>query len=137
MNESNVLQLLSCFSKKEHKEFSKFIRSLYHNNRKEVIRFYDLLKKYTLDKLPNNEELFKVMYPKKSYRRNDINKLASLLYKLGKEYLTIAELKADKRSSKLFLLRRMNNHKIDGLFEKELEAAEKLVGETIDSSTFF
>ena len=46
---SNIIQLLSIFSKEEMKEFEKFVKSPFHNNRAEVTRFFDSIKKFYPD----------------------------------------------------------------------------------------
>jgi len=49
MQNTKIIQFLKCLSKDELREFGKFVRSPFHNNRKDVIRFYDVLKKFYPD----------------------------------------------------------------------------------------
>lgn len=64
-----------CLSKQELREFRKFVRSPFHNNRKDVIRYYDALKKYSpefnIDEIAK-EDIFHKLYPGKKYDPNTI-----------------------------------------------------------------
>ncbi|MBK9334407.1 MAG: hypothetical protein IPM96_18865 [Ignavibacteria bacterium] len=48
-NKSTIIQLLRIFTPEEMKEFEKFIRSPFHNNRKDVMLYFENLKNSILN----------------------------------------------------------------------------------------
>lgn len=86
---SNIIQLLKLFSKEEKADFTKYVHSSF-NNRKEVARYFDELKKF----FPSFENrnfsrkyIFNKLYPGKSYKDDVIRRLSSNLFKLAENYI--------------------------------------------------
>lgn len=138
MKQTNIIQLLKCLSKEEIREFGKFVNSSFHNNRKDVIRFFDLIKAYYPsfdEKYMNNKTLFGQLYPDRSYKEDVTMRLSSHLYNLGKDYLTIRNLRNDKYFSKYHLLKSLDEHKADEIFEREFKNSEdSLNNEKLDDN---
>src|SRR6266542_3243296 len=140
MKNPYVLKLFERFSKKDMKEFGKFVSSPYHNNRTVLIRFYAILSKYILSdsEIPSKKLLFNEMYPGKKYNADIIDKLYSFLYKLSKEFLVLNSLKSDKEFSKLRLLKCLDKYGTDSVFEKELNSTEKFIqNQKIGNSLYY
>ena len=140
MQNTKIIQFLKSLSKQEIREFGKFVRSTFHNNRKDVIRFYDVLKKYHPDFSSDEismENIHKELYTEKKYDSNDIILLNSYLYNLGKEFLTILDLKQDTFFSKYHFLKNLDKHNSDSLFEKEYKYAEDFLNNEKLNKEFF
>jgi len=96
---SSLIKLLKLFSKDELKEFEKFVHSPYHNNRSEVTRFFDEIKKFYPGfkrKDFTKEKIFTRIYPGKKYKDDVIRRLSSNLFKLGEEFAAIENFSKDE-----------------------------------------
>jgi hypothetical protein len=92
MKNTSIIRLLQSLTKKEISELRKFVISPFHNNKKNVLRFLDLLSKYYPDfdeKEVNGVYLFRLLYPNRKYKPDVIIRLSSRLYILAKEFLVI------------------------------------------------
>ncbi len=121
MQNTKIIQFLKSLSKAELRDFGKFVNSPFHNNRKDVVKYYDLLKNYYPDFKFELEPVFKRLYPGKAFDPNTLNLLNAYLYSLGRDFLAVKELKENSFSSRQFLLEGLDKHQADGLFEKELK----------------
>lgn len=99
MENLELIKLLKTFTRKELREFEKFISSSYHNKGRNLLPYFKVLKKYypkfRSPKL-NRENLFYELYPEKKYDSRAlilINKFNSALTLLAKDYLVNKQLK--------------------------------------------
>ena len=95
----NLIQLLNTFSKEEMREFGKFVNSPFHNNRSDVILFFDEIKKFHpgFNKSEfSKENIFSLIFPKKKYQDDVIRRLASNLFKLAEEFCAYNNFRKDK-----------------------------------------
>ena len=80
----------------EMRWLAKFVRSPFHNNHKDVIRLFDIIRKYypELDspKLAK-EDVFKKLWPKKSYADRQLRLLMFRLSGLVEEFMVVQQLK--------------------------------------------
>lgn len=140
MKDSKIIQFLKCLTKQEFREFRKFVKSPYHNNRKEVIRFYETIREYYPDFNKDGlskENIYEKLYPGKKYDPNVIALLSSYLINLGKDFLTISDFKEDKFFYKYHLLKSLDTHSADNLFEKEFrDTGNFLNEEKFNTETF-
>ncbi|HMQ98577.1 MAG TPA: hypothetical protein PKE39_06095 [Ignavibacteria bacterium] len=86
---SNIIELLKLFSKEEKADFAKYVHSPF-NNRKEVARFFDELRRFFPlfeHKNFSRKYIFGKLYPGKSYKDDVIRRLSSNLFKLAEEYI--------------------------------------------------
>src|SRR6266508_3446740 len=100
----SIIRLLQSLTRKELNELRKFISSPFNNNKKNVLRFFDLISKYYPDfdkKKVNGDSLYGLLYPKRKYKPDVIIRLSSRLYILAKEFLVMKNLKEDVGESKL------------------------------------
>ncbi len=94
MYNSQLIELLSTFGRKEWIEATKFVHSPFHNSRSDVSRLLDYLKKVLprgpKDKL-SKEHVFEAIYPGEKYSEKKIRYLISFLYQLMQDYLAYAQ----------------------------------------------
>jgi hypothetical protein len=140
MHNSKITRFLKCLSKAEIREFGKFVRSPYHNNRKDVIRFYDALIKYYPDFTEGHatkENLFKKLYPAQKYRSEVIVLLSSYLFNLGRDFMAISDFMENEFLHRYHYLNSIDKHRADSLFESEYKnTAEFMNGMKMDNDYF-
>jgi len=131
MKNSALFTLLKNFSKAEFKEFGKFIRSPYHNNRSELVRYYQKLSKIypEFNSSKMKESFFSDIYPGKKIKPVDIDRLNSYMLALCKDFLAVSEFDKLKITKKKLLLDKLSELKADKLFQKEsIRSIDELTG---------
>src|SRR5260370_5344844 len=107
MLKSKFIDILKTFSPKEFKQFRDFIHSPFHNSNKNVIKLYEIIRKYT-PKFDSSsiekEKLFRKLYPGKKYNDTVMRILLSDLLRLGEEFLIQRRSRQNPFAENLFLL---------------------------------
>ncbi|MCI0448772.1 MAG: hypothetical protein L0Y79_03170 [Chlorobi bacterium] len=127
MQNTKIISFLKCLSRHELREFGKFVRSPFHNNRKDVIRLYDILRKSYPDfkkEEVSKQTVFEKLYPDRKYDPNTMILHSAYLYNLGKQFLTVSGLMGDTFAFKYHYLKKLDLHFADNLFEKEYRDAK-------------
>ena len=125
---SNIIQLLSIFSKEEMKEFEKFVKSPFHNNRAEVTRFFDSIKKFYPgfnQKDFTKEKIFYGLYSGDKYRDDVVRRLCSNLYKLGEEFAAYKNFRQDSFNSEKSILDFFLSRNADKFYLKQISKIRK------------
>lgn len=132
LQSGNLLQFLKSFSKEEMRELGKFVSSSFHNNRQDVIHFFEEIKNFHPDfNQPGfgKENIFYSLYPGKEYRDDVIRRLSSNLLKLAEEFAAYKNFKEDKFEYEKNLLEFYFLKNVDKLFWKQHEKIEKYMEE--------
>jgi len=98
LKSSNLIQLLTVFTKEEKTEFGKFVHSPL-NPRSETARFYDCLKEYFPTFQSRNftkQAVFSEMFPGKKFSDDVIRRNTSNLLKLAEDFIAFREMKEDQ-----------------------------------------
>ena len=130
--ESNLILFLKNFTKEEMREFAKFVNSPFHNNRSEVILFFDELKKFYPEfnsSELSKENIFTKLYPKQKYKDDVIRRLASNLFKLGEEYGSYKVFNENFFEKEKSLLKYYASKNADKFFWKQSDTIEKYMKE--------
>ncbi len=109
------------------KEFGKFVSSPFHNNRKEVILFFEEIKTFYPDFNQHNfskEYIFSLLYPGKIYQDDVIRRLSSNLFKLAEEFAAYKIYKSDRFDFEKNLLEFYASKNIDKFFWKQYKDVE-------------
>ncbi len=118
-----LLSLIERLSKKESRELSKFLRSPYFNQRKDVVLFYDYLAERVDLKVDDfdKKKAFRSVYPKEAFQDAKFRHLMSYLFELIKRFL--AQHHGDKHpiTQKINLCSALRQRGLNKLFEKELK----------------
>lgn len=140
LRETSLIKLLQTFTPNEIKDFGEFVRSVYFNKNKNVIKLYDYLKKqYPLfkEKKLNKEYISNKIYGRK-YSDVFMRQMMHLLQKLAEEYLVYTRLSGRETDKKIMLLGELNDRKLDNMFEKEMSMVRSaLAAETAKDETFY
>ncbi|HMS64642.1 MAG TPA: hypothetical protein PKD83_05240 [Ignavibacteria bacterium] len=130
MKNLQLTEILGSFDKTELKEFEKFVQSPYFNNRSEVTRFFNSIKKFHPDfdsKEFSPENIFKKVYPGKKYNDVLIRKLNSLTTNLLMDFIAVKGFREDilEYNSKLAYM--LLERKLPGVFEKRSKILDDLL----------
>lgn len=93
MKSSRLVKILEKLSKKELREFSKFLKSPFFNTRSDLIQLYEVIGK-DLHGAPESlqkEKVFAKLFPEREYDTTQFNLLRSYLQKLLEQYLSVAQ----------------------------------------------
>lgn len=140
-SESNIIQFLKLLSKEEMKEFTKFVYSPIYNNRSEVSKFFDTIRKFHPSfkhKDFTKEKIFASLYPGKKYKDDAIRRLSSNLFKIGEEYASFKNIRADKYNYEKNLLDFYSSKGSDKFFIKQLSKLKAHMDEdTLRDAEYF
>ncbi len=129
---SNLIQFLRVFSKEEMRDFNKFVKSSFHNNRNDVCLFLDEIKKFHpafTQKEFSRENIFSLLYPKKKYQDDVVRRLSSNLFKLAEEFAAYKNFKKDRFDYEKNLLEFYFSKNVDKFFWKQHDKVEKYLEE--------
>lgn len=122
MHNSNLLQILRSFSKRDTTEFEWYIKSPYFNSSQNIINLYTYLKKYMPELKNSNldkEIVYKKVFKTNLFNRGLMNSLMFKLTNLAKGYLAHIYLKSQPVEEKKFMLEELLKRNVDKVFEKE------------------
>lgn len=128
--ESNLVKFLKILSKEEMKEFSKFVHSPFHNNRSEVVLFFNEIKQFYPafnQKNFSKGNIYSALYPKKKYDDNVIRRLSSSLFKLGEEFAAYKRFRNNEFNYEKELLDFYSISNNDKFFRKQFEKINGLM----------
>jgi len=129
MENSQLINVLKTLDKTEFREFGKFVRSPYFNNRSEVIRFYDAIKKFYPQFKSKDfigEKIFIKVYPAKKYNDVMMRKLVSLTKNLVMDFYAISSFKENALDYNVKLMYKLYDKQLPAMFEKKAKNTEEL-----------
>src|SRR4030095_1251807 len=128
MYKSKSILLLKTFDQNELKRFSDFLSSPYFNKNARVAKLFGELKKYYPEfssKGAAKENLYKKLFPGKTYNEQVMKNLISELLKLEKEFLSIDWYTSDPNEKSLGLINKLLRRDAEPIFEKEVDSFSK------------
>ena len=140
---TNILvELIESLSNKELMRFNKFLNSPYYNNRKTLITFFNILRKFHPDFQNKNftkENIFKKMYGKENYNDSTFRNLNSDLLKSILLFLKVERMQKDDIQSSFFLSHELFEKNSYELFKKEMSKTETFLemNNTYDGDYFY
>ncbi len=132
MEKSKVIDIFRTFSPDELKRFRDFVHSPFHNKNKNVIRLFEILKKYYPDFESiriAKEKIFVKLFPGKKYNDVVIRILISDLLKLSEEYLSYYGFQKKSIVELKCLLNELKERNLDSLYKSNLKIAESLLSD--------
>jgi hypothetical protein len=141
MLKSKIAEVLRTFSTEEHKSFRNYIISPFHNSNKNVIKLFELARKYSPEydsPCLLKENLFMKLYPGKKYSDIVMRILLSDLLRLSEEFLAYIRYSKEPFAEEKYLLEELTVRKLESLFNKHIKESEELMktGGNIDDSYF-
>lgn len=134
MKNSQLIESLKTLDKSELKEFGKFVSSPFFNNRNEVIRFFNYLKKFFPEFNSHElseENIFNAVYPDKKFSNVLMRKLNSLTLNLLLDFLTYEGFRGNENEFNVKMLDMLRKRKLSSLFVKR----SRVTNENLNIST--
>lgn len=127
MENSYLISVLKCLSKKEQRELRKWLASPAHNQREDVPALYEYL--ITGDHLDNEkslqkEKLFNKIFPKDAFDDARFRQTVHFLTKALEEFLIVGELTEDEVRARIALASVFRRRKQDKPLQKALKNAQ-------------
>lgn len=132
MKNTKLISLLKTFSKEEIKRFRDFVYSPYFNKNKNVQRLNDVLTKFYPEynsALPDEENIFKEIFPGEKFDYFKIKNISSDLYNLGLSFLRQTPNPATEFISEYNLIVQLRMRKLFNLHGKLVKSIEKSLSE--------
>ena len=129
MENSRLVHILKTFSKKEIREFSKWLNSPAHNQREDVVLLFSYLTKRDYlqkDKFLKKERVFPAVYAKETYDDAKMRQVIFFLLKQVESFLVYQELMEDEVRSKTTLASVYRKRHLDKSCDKTLRVIEDL-----------
>lgn len=128
MNNSKLIKVLKTFSPKELQKWEAYVLSPFFNTNKKVFP----LMIYLLKKIPSGDisafekkEIFKKVYPSRSYDENYLRKQFSILFQLLKKYLAQVHWQNSGLEKELSLFQSLEKRKLDSLYQIQQQSLLK------------
>ena len=129
MENSHLITVLKTFSKKEMRDFKKWIQSPSHNLREDVVLLFQYLTSGNHlfeEKYLQKERIFNKLYPKETFDDAKLRQSKHFLLKAIEEFLIYNELASDSVRSKMALASVYRKRKLDKAFQKTIKSVNDL-----------
>ncbi|MFK7773331.1 MAG: hypothetical protein AB8F94_14380 [Saprospiraceae bacterium] len=133
MQKSSLVAILKRLSKRDWREFRKFVRSPYFNQREDVVLLFDYIDE-AIHFLPpmaiDRKKVFTKVYAE-NFDEKKLRHTTSFLLKILKKYLTQAEFEKDQVQTQQYLCKSFRKKGMEVFFEKELNQARAILEKEI------
>ncbi len=138
MIDFKVLELLKSFHPEEIKDFEKFIASSYFNSRKDLVKYFKMLKEYYPEfehKNLTKEKLIKRLIKGKENTKGEIllRTLNSELFRLGEKYITYKFIDTNEFNRNCFLFSTLSERSANTLAEKQSIKVNEILSRRTES----
>jgi hypothetical protein len=143
MQKSNLINILKSFSKKELRDFKKWLQSPIHNQREDIVRLYDYLcNENTLNEEDSLEKtiVFKYIYPKEKFDDAKMRQVMFFLNAAMEKYLVYAHFAEDEIRQQAILAGIYGKRNLIKPFKKTVAEYENIKGkqtQTPDNNFLF
>ncbi|MBK8983701.1 MAG: hypothetical protein IPM38_15630 [Ignavibacteria bacterium] len=128
MQKSTALEIIKTFTPGDIERFEDFLKSPFFNKNSNVIRLFNLLKKYSPDYVSSaldKQMMWRELFPDKAYNYGSMKNLIFELKKLAAKYITIDELGRNKLEEDEILVRALGKRNIPKFFINKVSEIEK------------
>lgn len=128
MKNSKLIKVLKSFSPKELQNWETYVQSPYFNTNKKVFPLMTyLLRKIKIEEsiALEKKEIFKKVYPSRTYDENYLRKQFSILFQLLKGYLAQVHWQNSGLEKELSLFQSLEKRKLDSLYHIQEQSLSK------------
>ena len=127
MYSSKLVDLYYRLTKTQLRSLRKFVKSPYHNKRKDVTALFELMYKTPLEnrKVLRKENAFPQIYKGEKFSSDKIDYLMSFLFKVIEQFLIHENLTGNKTKAQIALMEEYRNLGMPKHFQQSLKKAEK------------
>lgn len=130
MLKSNLIEAIKTLTPKEMKEFGELVSSPFFNKNKNVIKLYEVIKKYypelESEKL-SKEHVFSKLFPGEAYKDNTMRLLMFYLYEVLEKFIAYERYRKNEFAYRVNLLAEFNERNLFKDFEKNYEETKKFL----------
>jgi hypothetical protein len=129
MQNSHLVIILRTFSKKEVRDLRKWLNSIIHNQREDVIQLFEYLMvgdHLEKEKFLEKERVFPKIYPDTPYDDARMRQCIHFLLKAVEEFLIYQELRGDEIRSRMALSSVYRKRRLAKAFQKTIKSVETL-----------
>ncbi|MEO8446889.1 MAG: hypothetical protein ABI528_05305, partial [bacterium] len=130
MHDSNLINLLSTFSKEEMKRFGLFVNSPFYNREKILIKFVSVLIKnhpeFGVEEM-QKKKIYASILPGKAYNDALMRNTVSDMLKLAEEFLKVIRVNKDAFYSSYNLMKELTDRKQKTLFSMNFRKAKAVL----------
>ncbi len=127
MEKSRLIIVFNSLNKRELRQLSKFVRSPFFNQQKELVTFFDYLvecRQY-LKIIPTKKQVFTRLYPAAQYKDTKVRLLMSDLFKLIEHYLVYEDFFEEDVKSQIRLVSAYRKRNLTKLFDRTIRKVEE------------
>ncbi|MCB0624604.1 MAG: hypothetical protein KDC43_11990, partial [Saprospiraceae bacterium] len=129
MQKSRLVRILRTFTKKEVRDFRKWLHSPAHNQREDVVAIFEYLvagDHLEKDELLDKTVIFPHVYPQEPFDDAKIRQGMHFLLKAMEDFLVYQDLLEDEVRSKVVLAKVYRQRQLGKSFKRTMQAARKL-----------
>ncbi len=120
-------EIIRQLSSQETRDFQNFLASPYYNTREDMRDLFDFLAKKKKAVRPlSKSDVFKKVFPAKSFTEQEMRLLLSYLYRLLEKFLAVQNFHKNESSERKSLLSVFKQRNLNRHFRKTLNQAQKL-----------
>ena len=139
MKNSQLTTVLKTFTKKECREFNKWLASPFFNQRQDVVKMFQYLtasRHLEEGKYLSKERIYKKLFPGEKFDDAKFRQTAHFLFRQVEQFLAYKEIESDKFSHSIAFLKAMRKRKLPSVFQKKFNTLKKqgLDGPLLDST---
>src|SRR5437667_1564420 len=130
MKDSKLISIYRSLKPQEFKRFGQFVHSPFFNRLNNVIKLYEILRKYYpsfSSKNLTDKEIYKKIFKGEEFNYWKFKNLTSDMMKLTEEFLAYHRYRSNNFDSKRYLLEELSKRKVDKVFEKNLNELEQML----------
>ncbi len=125
---TKLLSLLRSFSVNQLQAANRFLHSPYHNENENLVRLFEFIARYYPDfdsSRLSYEACHTSLFPKTTYKKPVIVKIASKLFKLLEDFIVLEQLKSDPLKKQLMLIDHYRQQQQQKNYESSLKTFHK------------
>ncbi len=130
LKKSNLVNILRACSKKEVREFTKWLHSPVHNQREDVIKLLNFLMEddhLLKDDFLEKAYVFQRIFPKEPYNDGKMRQVIYFMSKSLEEFLIYQELRSDEMAAKIALAGFFRKKKLDKSYKKTIKLIDNMI----------
>jgi flagellar biosynthesis regulator FlbT len=130
MHNSKIIAILKTLTPKEFRDFGRFVHSPFFNRLRNVVKLYEVLKKYYPEFSNRNlseGSIYMKIFPSEKFDYWKMKNLISDLMALAEEYLAYTKYRTDNFNRTKYFLESLHTRHLDKMFENKFNEAGKII----------
>ena len=125
MQKSKIAAIFGSFSKEDLNSFEKFLNSPFFPKRRDVKKYFEILKEYHPEFNISREEFYNRLFPGETHNERRFKNHTSQLIKMAEDFMVFDALKKNERLKHKLLAEEYSKRKRNKLFEQTIKLIEQ------------